>query len=122
GRSPRPRAAASPRGATGRERRSRRATRRRARPPRTTRRAARAFSNATSLMDTPGVDPAQIAELRRWAQGLESSAASPELRAAARAILLLADEVDRLTAGSAAPERPPELEPPEPPPSDPDDS
>ena len=43
-----------------------------------------------------------MAELRAWAQALERESTSGEARAAARAILLLADEVDRLSAELAA--------------------
>jgi peptidoglycan/xylan/chitin deacetylase (PgdA/CDA1 family) len=44
------------------------------------------------------MDPGQMGELRRWAEHLAGESDSPEARAAARAILLLADEVDRLNA------------------------
>ena len=55
-------------------------------------------------------------ELRRWAKRLAETAENAEVRAAARAILMLADEVDRLTdelEGERDREEPPE--PPEPP-------
>jgi hypothetical protein len=52
------------------------------------------------------MDPEQILELRRWARGLEGSGDSAELRAAARAILLLADEVDRLRGELALHDQP----------------
>src|SRR5438132_12514953 len=66
------------------------------------------------------MDPEQILELRRWARGLEGSGGSAELRAAARAILLLADEVDRLRGALVFHEQPAEQREPvdgaEPPP------
>jgi hypothetical protein len=49
-----------------------------------------AFS-ARRVKDAP-VDDAQVAELRRWAEGLEKDG-RPEVRAAAKAILLLSDEL-----------------------------
>lgn len=42
------------------------------------------------------MDQTQVNELRAWARRLEERATSDELRAAAKAILLLADEVDAL--------------------------
>jgi hypothetical protein len=44
------------------------------------------------------VDAAQVTELRSWATRLEERASNEELRAAAKAIHLLADEVERLQA------------------------
>jgi hypothetical protein len=44
------------------------------------------------------VDAERITELRIWAQRLEERAANEETRAAAKAILLLADEVEELQA------------------------
>jgi hypothetical protein len=49
-----------------------------------------AFS-VRSVKDAP-VDDAQVAELRRWAEGLGKDG-RPEVRAAAKAILLLSDEL-----------------------------
>jgi hypothetical protein len=43
------------------------------------------------VKDAP-VDDAQVAELRRWAEGLGKDG-RPEVRAAAKAILLLSDEL-----------------------------
>ena len=48
------------------------------------------------MLNTSRVDAAQMAELRRWAGRLQKDSESREARAAARAILLLTDEVDRL--------------------------
>ena len=45
---------------------------------------------------------AQIAELKRFARQLEETGHGEETRAAARAILLLADEVESLTSTLAA--------------------
>jgi hypothetical protein len=42
------------------------------------------------------MDAAQVSELRSWATRLEERASNEELRAAAKAIHLLADEVDSL--------------------------
>jgi hypothetical protein len=39
------------------------------------------------------VDDGQVAEIRRWAQGL-STDSRPEVKAAAKAILMLADDLD----------------------------
>ena len=44
------------------------------------------------------MDLAQVAELRSWATRLEERASSEEMRAAAKAIHLLADEVESLQA------------------------
>ena len=44
-------------------------------------------------MEDARVDDAQVGELRRWAKGLAEDD-RPELRAAARAIMLLADDVE----------------------------
>ena len=44
-------------------------------------------------MEDAWVDDAQVEELRRWAKGLAEDD-RPELRAAARAIQLLAEDVD----------------------------
>ena len=44
------------------------------------------------------MDAAQVRELRSWATRLEERASSEELRAAAKAIHLLADEVESLQA------------------------
>jgi hypothetical protein len=46
------------------------------------------------------VDARQIGELRSWARRLEARADDEELRAAGKAILLLAGEVERLEAES----------------------
>ena len=54
------------------------------------------------------MDREQVLELRRWARGLEGSGDSAELRAAARAILLLVDEIDRLRGELALREQPAE--------------
>src|SRR5207244_8083720 len=54
------------------------------------------------LPHTHAVETGQMAELRAWAQALERESTSEEARAAARAILLLAHEVDRLSAELAA--------------------
>src|SRR6266545_4321022 len=59
------------------------------------------------------VDTGQIAELRRWAQGLAQDEAHRELQAAGRAILLLIEEIERLGAGAPRPPRSPQ--PPAPP-------
>ncbi len=70
--------------------------------------------------DTAHVDPGQIAELRRWARQLQETGGSEEARAAARAILLLVDEIERLRgegeerAEEAQEEPPREEEPPGP--------
>lgn len=48
------------------------------------------------------MDAERITELRIWAQRLEERAANEETRAAAKAILLLADEVEGLQAKLAA--------------------
>jgi hypothetical protein len=48
------------------------------------------------------VEHAQVAELKRFARQLEETGRSEETRAAARAILLLADEVESLTSTLAA--------------------
>ncbi|MBA3736905.1 MAG: hypothetical protein H0W90_17220, partial [Actinobacteria bacterium] len=42
------------------------------------------------------MDEGQLVETRRWAERVAERGASTELRAAARAILLLANEVERL--------------------------
>jgi hypothetical protein len=67
-------------------------------------------------VDTALVDVAQITELRTWASRLEERATDDELRAAAKAILMLVDEVENLQArlvvsASAAPP-PVSVEPP----------
>jgi hypothetical protein len=62
------------------------------------------------------VDTGQIAELRRWAEGLERDEANRELRAAGRAILLLIEEIERLRAASPRPPRSPQPPPPSEPP------
>jgi hypothetical protein len=49
------------------------------------------------------MDAGRIAELRAWARQLETRADDGELRAAAKAILLLVGEVERLQAGESAP-------------------
>jgi hypothetical protein len=54
------------------------------------------------------VDVTQISELRTWAYRLEERASNDELRAAAKAILMLVDEVESLqaktvSAGAGAP-------------------
>jgi hypothetical protein len=59
------------------------------------------------------VDAGQIAELRRWAEGLNRDESSPELQAAARAILLLIDEIEGLRSSTREP--PPDAGPPLPP-------
>jgi peptidoglycan/xylan/chitin deacetylase (PgdA/CDA1 family) len=61
------------------------------------------------------VDAGQIAELRRWAEGLARDESHQELRAAGRAILLLIEEIQRLgPADPRPPQPPPKLpEPPE---------
>jgi hypothetical protein len=51
------------------------------------------------------VDEARLAETAAWGRTLATQAATPELRAAGRAIQLLAAEVDRLRAEAAAPRR-----------------
>jgi hypothetical protein len=48
------------------------------------------------------MDAAQLAELRAWARRLEARADDAELRAAGKALLLLVDEVERLTAPAEA--------------------
>jgi hypothetical protein len=48
------------------------------------------------------VDQGQLIELRRWATRLQETSASEESRAAGRAILMLADEVERLGLRLAA--------------------
>ena len=48
------------------------------------------------------MDHAHIAELKRFARQLEETGRGEETRAAARAILLLADEVESLTHALAA--------------------
>jgi len=48
------------------------------------------------------VEHAQIAELKRFARQLEETGRGEETRAAARAILLLVDEVESLTSTLAA--------------------
>ncbi len=50
------------------------------------------------------MDAAQVTELRLWATRLEERASSEELRAAAKAIHLLADEVESLQAKLVATE------------------
>jgi peptidoglycan/xylan/chitin deacetylase (PgdA/CDA1 family) len=59
------------------------------------------------------VDTGQIAELRRWAEGLERDETNRELRAAGRAILLLIEEIERLRAAGPPPPR--STQPPPPP-------
>jgi len=51
------------------------------------------------------MDSAQVRELRSWATRLEERASSEELRAAAKAIHLLADEVESLQAKLARAEQ-----------------
>ena len=71
------------------------------------------------------MDPGQIAELTRWARNLQENGENEEARAAARAILLLADEIERLRGepegsgrgasreeGASEDEEPPGPEPP----------
>ena len=60
--------------------------------------AAAVFEDSGSSVDTAGMDAAQVRELRSWATRLEERASSEELRAAAKAIHLLADEVESLQA------------------------
>ncbi len=60
------------------------------------------------------MDDRQLVETRCWAERVAERGASTELRAAARAILLLADDVERLRAelaGRDAPGRPPRAGP-----------
>src|SRR5262249_21990538 len=57
------------------------------------------------------MDTSQLDELRRWGQQLTRDDSSPDQRAAGRAILLLVDEVERLSTEEPAP---PEDEPPPP--------
>ena len=61
------------------------------------------IERAAVLVDTAGMDAGQIGELRAWAQRLEARADDEELRAAAKAILILAGEVERLQAESSSP-------------------
>src|SRR5579859_918069 len=51
-----------------------------------------------SRADTARMDLAQVTELRSWATRLEERASNEEMRAAAKAIHLLADEVESLQA------------------------
>jgi hypothetical protein len=53
-------------------------------------------------VNTAVVDQSQISELKRFAKQLEEAGSGEETRAAARAILLLADEVESLTLALAA--------------------
>jgi hypothetical protein len=49
--------------------------------------------------ESPAADPLttdKIEVLRRWGQGLAAAGRDEEMRAAGRAILILADEIDRL--------------------------
>jgi hypothetical protein len=50
------------------------------------------LSSQAAASKMAGMDDGQVAELRRWAQGL-STDSRPEVKAAAKAILLLADDV-----------------------------
>jgi hypothetical protein len=50
------------------------------------------LSFAAGASKMPGVDDAQVEELRRWAKGL-STDTRPEVKAAAKAILLLSEDV-----------------------------
>jgi peptidoglycan/xylan/chitin deacetylase (PgdA/CDA1 family) len=50
------------------------------------------------------VDAAQIEELRRWGERLARDQLHPELRPAGRAILLLIEEIERLSAAEEPPE------------------
>jgi len=43
------------------------------------------------------VDTGHLTELRRWATRLQETSSSEEMRAAGKAILMLADEVEQLT-------------------------
>jgi hypothetical protein len=43
------------------------------------------------------VDTGRLTELRRWATSLQEASSSEETRAAGKAILMLADEVEQLT-------------------------
>jgi hypothetical protein len=43
------------------------------------------------------VDTGRLTELRRWATRLQEASSSEEMRAAGKAILMLADEVEQLT-------------------------
>jgi hypothetical protein len=54
--------------------------------------ASAPLSSAAVASKMPGVDDAQVEELRRWAKGL-STDPRPEVKAAAKAILLLSDDV-----------------------------
>ncbi len=56
------------------------------------------------------MDAGQIAELRRWGERLVRDESHPELRPAGRAILLLIDEIERLSAPAEPPEPPGENE------------
>jgi hypothetical protein len=65
------------------------------------------------------VEATQIAELRTWAQRLEERASNEETRAAAKAILMLTNEVESLqqqlaaaTAAAPLPDAEPEADPP----------
>lgn len=60
---------------------------------------------SSQKVDTAAMDVAQMGELRAWATRLEERAESDELRAAAKAILMLTGEVEELQArlvGAAA--------------------
>ncbi len=61
------------------------------------------------------MDTGQIAELRRWAEGLARDDANRELQAAGRAILLLVEEIERLRAAPRPPGSSQSPSPPEPP-------
>ncbi len=54
--------------------------------------------DSSQKVDTATMDVAQIGELRAWATRLEERAESDELRAAAKAILMLTEEVEKLQA------------------------
>ena len=66
------------------------------------------------------MDPGQLEELRTWGQQLSRDESNTDLRACGRAILLLVDEVEKLT-GAPPPDEPPDepgepVEQPRPPP------
>ena len=62
------------------------------------------------------METGQIAELRRWAEGLAHDEANRELRAAGRAILLLIEELERVRGAAPRPPRSPQPPPPSEPP------
>ena len=53
----------------------------------------------------PTPSPAQLAKARSWARSVLGNGSSSEMKAAARAILLLSDDVEALQQGAAAPRR-----------------